>query len=154
MNTLARRLSPGIRTGLGFGGAGVLLLLAAGTASADTYDGTYVVTTPLGQVGEWTITSCGDGCSEIALGGGYGASDPDMATGAVAGPVRVYDGQGSFTADPSSTCPDKTSLTQQQSYTVNLQTMKGTVAVIPLRCGAHGGTDDPPFTRTLTLTKI
>ena len=76
-----------------------------------------------------------------------------MATGAIITDTQVSNGQGSFTANPSSLCPDGTSLTQAQSYTVNLATMTGTVAVIPLRCAAHRGSDDPPFTRTFTLTK-
>ena len=143
-----------IRAALGLGALAPLLVLAAGTASADAPDGTYDVETPLGQIGEWTITSCGDGCAQISLGGGFKQADPDMSTGAVADDQRVFDGQGSFTASPTSTCPDKTSLPQVQSYTVNLENMTGTVAVIPARCAAHGGSDDPPFTRTLTLTKI
>lgn len=156
MNTLPRGRSLAIRAAFGFGAAAALLLVTAGTASADSYDGTYDVDTPLGSIGQWTITSCGPVCSEISLnGGGNRRLDPDMATGAVTdGPVRVTNGQGSFTATPTSMCPDKTTLTQAQSYTVDLKTMTGTVAVIPLRCAAHGGTDDPPFTRPLTLTKI
>jgi hypothetical protein len=146
----------GIRTAIGLGACAALLLLAVGTASADSYDGTYDVETPMGSLGEWTIKSCGPVCSEISLGGGGNKkADPDMATGAVTdGNVRVTNGQGSFTATPTSTCPDKTSVQQAQSYTVNLETMTGTVAVIPTPCAAHGGADDPPFTRTLTLTKI
>ena len=156
MNTFSQRQSPRIRTALGFGAAAALLLVAAGTASADSYDGIYDVDTPLGSIGQWTITSCGPVCSDISLdGGGNKRLDPDMATGAVTdGDVRVTNGQGSFIATPTSMCPDKTTLTQAQSFTVDLKTMTGTVAVIPLRCAAHGGTDDPPFTRTLTLTKI
>lgn len=156
MNANPHRQSPIIRTAVGFGATAALLLLAAGTASADSYDGTYDVDTPLGTIGRWTITSCGPVCSEIRLDGGANRQlDPDMATGAITdGNIRITNGQGSFTATPSSMCPDKTSLQQAHSYTVDLKTMTGTVSVIPLRCAAHGGTDDPPFTRTLTLTKI
>jgi hypothetical protein len=158
MNTYPHRKSLGhmrIRTAIGLGAVAPLLLLGVGTASADPVDGTYDVETPLGQLGEWTITSCGPDCFEISLGGGLKKADPDMSTGAVAdGNIRVTGGQGGFTANPTSTCPDKTSMPQAQSYTVNLETMTGTVAVVPSRCAAHGGSDDPPFTRTFTMTKI
>jgi hypothetical protein len=143
-----------IRTAIGFGALAALLLVAAGTASADPPDGTYDVETPNGQIGEWVITSCGPSCANIHFDGGVKKQDPDMATGAVTTDTRVTNGQGSFTANPRSLCPDGTSLTQAQSYTVNLATMTGTVAVIPLRCAAHGGSDNPPFTRTFTLTKM
>jgi hypothetical protein len=157
MNTYPHRESlnrTSIRTAVGLGALAPLLLLAAGTASADPPNGTYDVETPQGQIGVWTITSCGPGCARIHLDGGSKKQDPDMATGAIITDTQVYNGQGSFTANPSSLCPDGTSLTQAHSYTVNLATMTGTVAVIPLRCAAHGGSDDPPFTRTFTLTKI
>lgn len=149
-------VSQGIRAALGFAAAAALLLLAVGTAVADSYDGTYDVDTPLGSIGQWTITSCGPVCSEISLGGGGNRRlDPEMSSGAVTdGDVRVTNGHGSFIATPTSTCPDKTTLQQAQSYTVDLMTMTGTVSVIPAPCAAHGGTDDPPFTRTLTLSKI
>lgn len=142
------------RTAVGLAVCAPLHFLAAVTASADTYDGTYDVETPLGQIGEWTITSCGDGCSLIQLNGGSKKADPDMATGAVADDQQIHGGQGTFTANPTSTCPDKTSLTQAQTFSVDLTTMTGTVAVIPLRCAIHGGTDDPPFTRTFILAKL
>jgi hypothetical protein len=143
-----------LRTALALAASAPLLFLTAGTASADTPYGTYDVETPQGQIGEWVITSCGPGCALIHFDGGFKKADPEMATGAIINDTQVYNGQGSFTANPSSMCPDKTSLTQAQSYTVDLATMTGTVAVIPLRCGAHGGSDDPPFVRTFTLTKI
>lgn len=155
MNTYPHRESftdTSIRTAIGLGALALLLLLAAGTASADPPNGTYDVETPQGQIGVWTITSCGPGCAHIHGGGGSKKQDPDMAGDIV--DTQVFNGQGSFTANPSSLCPDGTSLTQAQSYTVNLATMTGTVAVIPLRCAAHRGSDGPPFTRTFTLTKI
>jgi hypothetical protein len=155
MNTYPHRESftdTSIRTAIGLGALAPLLLLAAGTASADPPNGTYDVETPQGQIGVWTITSCGPGCAHIHGGGGSKKQDPGMAGDIV--DTQVYNGQGSFTANPSSLCPDGTSLTQAQSYTVNLATMTGTVAVIPLRCAAHRGSDGPPFTRTFTLTKI
>ena len=142
-----------IRSAIGLGALAPLLLVAAGTASADPPNGTHDVETPQGQIGLWTITSCGPGCAHILFGGGNKKQDPDMATGAILTDTQVYNGQGSFTANPSSLCPDGTSLTQAQSYTVNLATMTGTVAVIPLRCAAHRGSDDPPFTRPFTLTR-
>ena len=40
-----------IRAALGLGALAPLLVLAAGTASADAPDGTYDVETPLGQIG-------------------------------------------------------------------------------------------------------
>ncbi len=142
-----------IRSAVGLWALAPLLLVAAGTASADPPNGTYDVETPQGQIGVWTISSCGPGCARIHFGGGNKKQDPDMATGAIIADTQVHDGQGSFTANPSSLCPDGTSLTQAQSYTVNLETMTGTVAVIPLRCAAHRGSDDPPFTRPFTLIK-
>ncbi|MDT5368088.1 MAG: hypothetical protein QOC62_2519 [Mycobacterium sp.] len=156
MNTYPHRESlthTSIRTAVGLGALAPLLLLAAGTASADPPNGTYDVETPQGQLDLWKITSCGPGCTHIHSEGPSGNKklDPDMAGEII--DTQVYNGQGSFTSNPSSLCPDKTSLTQAQSYTVNLATMTGTVAVIPLRCAAHGGSDDPPFTRTFTLTK-
>ena len=157
MNTYPHRESfshASIRTAIGLVALALLLLVAVGTASADPPNGNYDVETPQGQIGVWTITSCGPGCAHILFGGGSKKSDPDMATGAIITDTQVYNGQGSFTANPSSLCPDGTSLTQAQSYTVNLTTMTGTVAVIPLRCAAHRGSDDPPFTRTFNLTKI
>lgn len=45
-------------------------------------------------------------------------------------------------------------MTNVQAFTVNLATMTGTVDVVPLRCAAHRGTDDPPFTRPFSLTKV
>jgi hypothetical protein len=142
-----------IRSAIGLGAFAPLLLVIAGTASADPPNGTYDVETPQGQIGEWTITSCGPGCAHIHFDGGGKKQDPEMATGAIITDTKVLNGQGNFTANPSSLCPDGTSLTQAQSYTVNLVTMTGTVAVIPLRCAAHRGSDDPPFTRSFTLTK-
>ncbi|MBW0019970.1 MAG: hypothetical protein JO236_20835 [Mycobacterium sp.] len=154
MNTYPRRESStrmSVRTAIGLAALTPLLLLAAGTASADPPNGTYDVETPQGQIGLWTITSCGAGCANIHGGGGSKKQDPDIAGGII--DTQVYNGQGSFTTNPSSLCPDGTSLTQAQSYTVNLTTMSGTVAVIPLRCAAHKGSDAPSFTRTFTLTK-
>jgi hypothetical protein len=142
-----------IRCTIGLGAVAPLLLVAAGTASADQPNGTYDVETPQGQIGVWTITSCGPRCHRIHFDGGGKKQDPDMASGAIIADTEVFNGQGSFTANPPSLCPDGTSLTQAQSYTVNLASMTGTVAVIPLRCAAHRGTDAPPFTRSFTLTK-
>lgn len=157
MSTCAHRESfarTSIRTAVGFGAFAPLLLVAAGTASADPPDGKYDVESPNGQIGEWTITSCGPGCANISFGAGWKKHDPDILGGAIATDRQVHNGQGSFTAtNPSSTCPDRTEMPQAQSYTVNLTTMTGTVAVIPARCAAYGGSDDPPFTRTFTLTK-
>jgi hypothetical protein len=156
MNTFPapRIIRMSLRTAIGLAASAPLLFLTAGTASADTPIGTYDVETPQGQIGEWVITSCGRDCALIHFDAGFKKADPEMATGAIVKDTRVYDGQGSFTANPSSSCPDKTSLTQAHSYTVDLETMTGTVAVIPLRCAAHGGSDDPPFTRTFTLTPM
>jgi len=158
MNTYPRHESttrPIIRTAIGIGAFAPLLLLAAGTASADPPNGTYDVETPQGQIGEWIITSCGPGCANIHFDAGRKKQDPDILGGAIATDRKVNNDQGSFTAtNPTSTCPDRAEMPQAQSYTVNLATLTGAVAIIPARCAAHGGSDGPPFTRTFTLTKI
>jgi hypothetical protein len=85
MNTYAHRGSITrtiIRTAIGFGAVAPLLLVAAGTASADQPNGTYDVETPQGQIGEWTITSCGPGCAHIEAGGGVKKQDTDVIGGA------------------------------------------------------------------------
>jgi hypothetical protein len=156
MNTYPRRKSfthTSIRTAFGLGALAALLLLAAVTASADPPNGNYDVKTPKGGISTWTLTSCGPGCTHIVFGGPLSPTDPDMATGAL-GDFQVSNTPGYFTVNTRSTCPDGTSMPQVQNYTVNFATMTGTVDVIPIRCAAHGGSDNPPFTRTLTLTKV
>jgi hypothetical protein len=157
MNTYPHRESfthTGIRTAIGLGALAPLLLLVAGTASADPPNGTYDVETPQGQLGLWTITSCGPGCAHIATAGaGNQKWDPDIYGGNWTGDIQLSNGQGIFADQSISLCPDGKGMTQAQSYTVNFATMTGTVAVVPKRCAGHGGSDDPPFTRPFTLTK-
>ncbi len=145
-----------IRTVIGFGALAPLLLIAAGTASADPPDGTYDVQTPNGQVGEWDITSCGPGCAHIAASGGTTKADPDMVGGAWTVETQETDGKWSFTQliDFSVTCPDKTRVSQSQSYTIDPATMTGFVTVLTGSCAAHGGSDNPQISRPITLTKM
>jgi hypothetical protein len=159
MNTRAHRESfarTSIRTAIGFGALAPLLLVAAGTASADPPNGTYDVETPQGQIGEWTITSCGPGCAHIQAGGGVKKVDLDIVGGGWIADTRVSNGKWSFsgTADYSVTCPDKTRVSQSQSYTVDPATMTGTVTVLTGSCAEHGGSDSPQFSRPITLTKM
>ena len=83
-----------IRSSIALGALAPLLLVAAGTASADPPNGTYDVETPQGQIGVWTITACGPGCSHIHFDGGGKKQDPDMATGAIITDTKVFNGQG------------------------------------------------------------
>lgn len=145
-----------IRTAIRLGALAPLLLVAAGTASADPPNGKYDVETPNGQIGEWTITSCGPGCAHIEAWGGGKKQDTDVIGGGWTADTRVSNGKWSFsaTADYSVTCPDKTRVSQSQSYTVDPATLTGTVTVLTGSCAEHGGSDSPQFSRPITLTKM
>jgi hypothetical protein len=158
MNTYAHRESITrtiIRTAIGFG-AVAPLLVASGIASADPPNGNYDVETPSGQIGEWTITSCGPGCAHIVASGGTKKVDLDMVGGAWTADTRVSYGKWNFSAymDYSVTCPDKTKVSQSQSYTIDPATMTGFVTVLQGSCAEHGGSDVTQFSRPITLTTI
>src|ERR1700730_11403118 len=99
MNTYAHRESITrtiIRTAIGFGALAPPLLVAAGTASADPPNGTYDVETPQGQIGEWTITSCGPGCAHIQAGGGGQRVELVIVGGGCSGVTRGCSAQWNF----------------------------------------------------------
>ena len=154
MNTYPHRESvtrTSIRTAIGLGALAPLLLAAAATASADPANGTYDAETSQGQIGLWTITSCGPDCAHIHNEGARKNADPDL--GGNPWDATVSTGHG-WLEHGSGMCPDGTEVTFDQNYSINLGTMTGDVMVIPRRCAAHGGKDALVFDRDFTLTKI